>query len=458
VTDARAAPYTPQDVTVTMSDGVPIAATLFTPDGPPPAEGWPAVMLLHGIGQTRASVDSAIGTSANALAGELLASEGYVVLAFDARAHGASGGLFSLNGPREHEDVRELTRWLSQRPGVAPSRIGAFGVSLGGGAVWRAAASGVRFAAIVTAATWTDLYEALLPQDLAKSGAIFGFQRAVAGRLEPTTARLLPDALAGTNLSALRIFAQERSVRHLLDRVRTPVFMIQGRRDFAFDMEQALAAFARLRGPKRLYLSGLGHSPAPNPSAERAHVLSQARLWFDRFLKGTPNGIDAQPRIEVAPDPWRGATVRLSTLPRRKVVSYRLKGSRTIESTGAVVRTLRLPRRPLELFGSPLVQATVSTRTGWRHLVASLSAVTPDRREFVVSTGGVSTASLGRKARRITIRLLSNATLIPAGSTLKLTLAATSTPVYVVGVAPGSRLAIGRVTVSMPVLRQPISR
>jgi hypothetical protein len=187
-------------------------------------------------------------------------------------------------------------------------------------------------------------------------------------------------------------------------------------------------------------------------------VLSQARLWFDRFLKGTPNGIDAQPRIEVAPDPWRGATVRLSTLPRRKVVSYRLKGSRTIESTGAVVRTLRLPRRPLELFGSPLVQATVSTRTGWRHLVASLSAVTPDRREFVVSTGGVSTASLGRKARRITIRLLSNATLIPAGSTLKLTLAATSTPVYVVGVAPGSRLAIGRVTVSMPVLRQPISR
>jgi predicted acyl esterase len=456
--DARAGTYTSQDMTIAMSDGVPIAATLFTPDEPPPAEGRPAVMLLHGIGQTRTSIDSAIGTSANALAGETLASEGYVVLTFDARAHGASGGLFSLDGPREIADVRELARWLSQRSGVSPNRVGAFGVSLGGGAVWRAAAAGIRFAAIVTAATWTDLYEALLPQDLAKSGAIFGFQRALAGRLEPTTARLLPEALAGTNLSALRSFAQERSVRHLLDRVRTPVFMIQGRRDFAFDMEQALAAFSRLRGPKRLYLTGLGHSPAPNPPAERSHAFRQARLWFDRFLKGVPNGIDSQPRIEIAPDPWRGTNVGLRALPRRKVVSYRLRGSRAIEGTGAVVRTLRLPPRPLELFGSPLVQATVSTRTGWRHLVASLSAITPDRREFVVSTGGVSTASLGRKARRVTIRLLSNATLIPAGSVLKLTLAATSTPVYVVGVAPESRLTIGRVTVSLPALRQPISR
>jgi hypothetical protein len=153
--------------------------------------------------------------------------------------------------------------------------------------------------------------------------------------------------------------------------------------------------------------------------------------------------------------------VQFRTLPRRKVVSYRLKGTRTIESTQAVVRTLRLPRRPLELFGPPLVQATVSTKTGWRHLVAVLSAVTPGRSEVVVSAGGASTASLGRKARRVTIRLASNATLIPPGSMLKLTLAATSTgqsPLYVVGVPPGSRLTIGRVTVSLPALKQPISR
>lgn len=453
VADARAGTYTSQDVTIPMSDGVQIAATLFTPQETPPSGGRPAVMLLHGIGQTRSSIDGMTGTSGNAMAGEL-ASEGYVALAFDARAHGASGGLFSLDGPREVDDVRELARWLSQRPGVNPSRIGAFGVSLGGGALWRAAAEGARFAAIVTGVTWTDLYEALVPQDLAKSGAIFSFQSAVAGRLEPTTARLLPEAIAGMNLDALRSFTQERSVRHLLDRVRTPVFMIQARRDFEFDMDQALGAFSRLGAPKRLYLTGSG-------VAERPYVLTQMRLWFDRFLKDVPNGIESRHPIEIAPDPWRGRTVQFPTLPRRKVVSYRLKGTRTIESTAAIVRTLRLPRRPLELFGSPLVQASVSTKTGWRHLVAVLSVVTPDRREVVVSQGGASTASLGRKARRVTIRLMSNATLIPTGSTLRLTLSATSTgqsPLYVVGVADGSRLTIGRVTLSLPALRQPISR
>ena len=458
VADARAGTYTSQDVTIPMSDGVQIAATVFIPDSAPPPGGLPAIMLLNGIGQTRSSIDAATGTSANGVAGEWLASEGYVVLTLDTRAHGASGGLFSLDGPREVDDVHELTRWLSQRPGVNPSRIGAFGISLGGGALWRAVAEGARYAAIVTGVTWTDLYEALLPQDHAKSGAIFGFQSSVAGRLDPTTARLLPDAIAGTNLAALRSFTQERSVRHLLDRVRTPVFMIQGRRDFAFDMEQALAAFSRLRAPKRLYLTGLGHSPATNPPAERAHVLTQTRLWFDRFLKGTPNGIETRPPIEIAPDPWRGRSVPFRTLPRRKVVSYRLKGMRTIESTGAVVRTLRLPRRPLELFGTPLVQATLSTKTGWRHIVAVLSMVPPGRSEVVVSTGGTSTASLGRKARRVTIRLMSNATLIPPGSQLRLTLAATSNPLYIVGVASGSRLTIGGIALSLPALRQPISR
>jgi alpha-beta hydrolase superfamily lysophospholipase len=456
--DARAGPYTAQDVAVPMSDGVQIAATLFTPDGAAPVGGRPAVMILHGIGQTRGSVDGAMGTSANGVAGDWLASEGYVVLTFDARAHGASGGLFSLDGPREVGDVRELRRWLAQQPGVNPSRIGAFGISLGGGALWRAAVEGVQFAAIVTGVTWTDLYEALLPQDLAKSGAIFGFQAAVAGRLEPGTARLLPDAIASKNLGALRSFTEQRSVRHLLERVRTPVFMIQGRRDFAFDMDQALAAFSRLRAAKRLYLTGLGHSPATNPPGERPYVLGQVRLWLDRFLKDAPNGIDSRPPIEIAPDPWRGASVQFRTVPRRKVVSYRLKGTRTIESAGAHVRTLRLPRRPLELFGMPLVQATVSTKTGWSHLVAVLSAVTPDRREVVVSTGGVSTATLGRKARRVTIRLMSNATLIPAGSSLRLTLASTSAPLYIVGVQPGSRLTIGRVTLALPALRQPVSR
>src|SRR5918911_3239120 len=49
----RAAEFTKLDTKVTMSDGVQIAVTYYTPAGTPPAGGWPALMMFHGLGQTR---------------------------------------------------------------------------------------------------------------------------------------------------------------------------------------------------------------------------------------------------------------------------------------------------------------------------------------------------------------------------------------------------------------------
>ena len=50
---AAAGNFTQTETKVTMSDGVRIAASYFEPTGTPPAAGWPAVVLLHGLGQTR---------------------------------------------------------------------------------------------------------------------------------------------------------------------------------------------------------------------------------------------------------------------------------------------------------------------------------------------------------------------------------------------------------------------
>ena len=50
---AAAGDFTQTETKVTMSDGVRIAASYFEPTGTPPAAGWPAVVLLHGLGQTR---------------------------------------------------------------------------------------------------------------------------------------------------------------------------------------------------------------------------------------------------------------------------------------------------------------------------------------------------------------------------------------------------------------------
>src|SRR6476620_7079430 len=165
---ARGAAFTKIDTEVTMSDGVQIAVSYFQPSGTPPAAGWPAVLLLHGLGQTRNTSDF-VNWSPNSMAAQYLAPEGYAVLTFDARAHGESGGLFTLDGPRELADLRELLTWLTSRHPVDAAHIGAYGASYGGGLVWKAAVEGFPFAAIAPTATWTDLQEALAPQGLVRA-------------------------------------------------------------------------------------------------------------------------------------------------------------------------------------------------------------------------------------------------------------------------------------------------
>jgi predicted acyl esterase len=293
-----ASAFTKTEKQLRMSDGVNIAATYYVPDGTPPAGGWPAVMLLHGLGETRDDSSNAVGMSTNQIAETQLVPQGYAALTFDARGHGQSAGLVSIDGPREIQDVRELFNWLAAQPGINAQHIGAYGYSYGGGAIWRATAEGVPFAAIVPATTWTDLYSALAPQNFAHSGVVLGFWNSIVARADLSLAPIVNDLLAGQNLGAVHSFADARSSRAVLGNIHVPTFLMQGRRDFAFDVDQALAAYSRLNVPKRLYLADFGHAPSSLPPGELGHVLPEVREWFDRYLKGLPNGIDTRPPVE----------------------------------------------------------------------------------------------------------------------------------------------------------------
>ena len=96
---AHAANFTRADGAVTMDDGVSIAYTLYEPTTARPAAGWPAIVMFHGLGGKHQDM--------NTLAENSFANEGYAVLTFDARGHGVSGGLFSLDGPREIADLQD---------------------------------------------------------------------------------------------------------------------------------------------------------------------------------------------------------------------------------------------------------------------------------------------------------------------------------------------------------------
>src|SRR4051812_10132301 len=166
---AAAGDFTQTEVRVTMSDGVRIAASYFQPTGTPPPAGWPAVVLLHGLGQTRNSSDF-VNWSPNLMAQKYLAPEGYAVLSYDARAHGESEGLFTLDGPRELADLRELLTWLTSTHPVDAAHVGAYGASYGGGLVWRAAGEGLSLSAVAPAAAWAAPRGAPPPQGPGRGG------------------------------------------------------------------------------------------------------------------------------------------------------------------------------------------------------------------------------------------------------------------------------------------------
>ena len=232
------------------------------------------------------------------------------------------------------------------------------------------------------------------------------------------------------------------------------------RRDFLFDIDQALAGYRELAGPKRLYLGDFGHAPSSFASPDIEYMETEARQWFDRFLKGEPNGIDKRRPIELAKSPFTG-TVQYPGSPA--LTSYRFAASGGSFATDSLVRTFRLPKRRIETFGDSTVTATIASAAPVAHLVGVLSAIAPDGTETVLADGGVP-LPVPTKARRVTIKFMNQVVSIAPGSRLRLTLAGTSTAqsaanlLYLFGNPLGSRLGMGKVTVTLSVLRTPVSR
>jgi pimeloyl-ACP methyl ester carboxylesterase len=450
----HASAFTKLDGTAKMDDGVTLATTLYLPDGTPPTAGWPGIVMLHGLGGSRQDM--------NLLAEAFFVDHGYAVLTYDARGHGQSGGFVTIAGPREIADVRALEAQFAARPDVDDHHIGAWGISYGGGETWLAAVQGVPFAAIELCETWTDLYTALFPGGLPKSGVIGGLLGEIpAGKLSPDFAWLPNAAIQGTDMTQIAALAAQRSALPLIGNLTTPTLMLQGRRDFVFGNEQAVNAFGRLKGPKLLYLGDHGHPPSTFPAADTGYAMTLSRLWFDRFLKGEANGVDTGPKVQLAPDPWKGKPVSYAGLPPTRTATYTLAGkARTLGWSAKAVRTAGRTLTRLEDFGAPVVTVNATATGGWSRLVALLTAVTPAGKTIVVSGGGVPTSA---GTHRYSIRLISQVTAIPARSRLSVTFGSSTsgTPgglLYLDLPTTGApKLTVGVASLKLPVLLKPVS-
>ena len=401
---AAASAVTPQELTIAASDGTQLACALVEPDGTPPAGGWPAVMLFHGLGGKHEDEEPFATT--------YLAPAGYASLMCDARGHGASGGLFGLDGPVDVQDTRELFAWLTARPEISDTQIGALGISLGGGAVWNAVAAG-------------DPVQGDRPGDHVDEPP---HRARAAGSLEvrpraPARAaraeRALGSRAAGRGAVA-RAEHEHRAGARARDaalRARTP----------PVDHD----ADAARPGPARLPLRH-------RPGARRRTSSSRARSACTSATSATRRRRTRSPRCRCTPRSRSSGSTASSRACRTASTRARSSSSRTTRGTGRRRRTrgcrrrrrsrsrCRAPRRsqsggkvargvritggPHETFGDTTVTVHYSGAKSWDRLVAVLAVA---GQSTPISAGGIKLTAASGTAK---IRLMNESVRVPAGA------------------------------------------
>ena len=332
------APSVPtEDVSITVPAGPGDAATIaldarvYEPESTPA----PAVLLAHGFGGSKESVDNQA---------RRLARDGFVVLTYSARGFGKSTGTISINDPdREVADARELVSWLAVRPEVAldapgDPHVGVTGGSYGGALALMLGGTDPRIDAIASAITWNDLGQAFFPNYATPlsgtgvaapgvlkrgwAGVFFGTGSApdedaptdtgppasvgeqICGRFDEALCRASVQSLvSGTPTPELLALFRSHSPVAYASNIKAPTLLVQGQRDTLFGLDQADATARQIAAAGtpvevRWFNGGHDGDAARGDSAMRAFLhdtLIDGKLRptsdapFNYALPGTAN-------------------------------------------------------------------------------------------------------------------------------------------------------------------------
>lgn len=136
-----------EELRIESSTGVELAARFF------PGRGGAAVVLTHGYGGNQDELLPLV---------RALLDAGLGVCTYDLRGCGGSGGSVTF-GALERLDLRSVVDNVASRPHVEPTRIGAFGFSVGAAVTIMAAARDYRIRAVVADSAWATAHTWLRP-------------------------------------------------------------------------------------------------------------------------------------------------------------------------------------------------------------------------------------------------------------------------------------------------------
>ncbi len=184
---------------------------------------------------------------------EILARNGFNVVAFDFRAHGDSDGELTTLGFREVDDVVRVIDWIEEnKPGLV-GRLGLIGYSMGGAVALMVSARDERVKAVVADSPYIDIVS---------SGRrwimrLKGFMRTILLAVYPLIVRFA-EGKAGIKTDDLRIMKYA-------DKIKQPVLIIAGKRDDLVSLDEVKGFYTTLKHHNRnveLWIVDTGHVDA----------------------------------------------------------------------------------------------------------------------------------------------------------------------------------------------------
>ncbi|MDX9760360.1 MAG: alpha/beta fold hydrolase [Bacteroidota bacterium] len=258
------------DTLLVMDDGVRIDALYVLPLGPPPSNGYPGILLVHGFAGSKNN------NRATALA---YARAGYAATAYSVRGQGNSEGFFTFfAAPRILDDLRTALRFTRTLRGVDSTRVAVVGGSQGGLHAWNAAAYDMGARCVVSMIANGRFDENFLENE-ALNWTFAAATTTTDVRFEPAVSTMFRQAREGGDFRVLGPFLREQSTAEREASVSTPTAMLISYYDGFFNQNAALRQFAAIPAAKRIVLYPGGHDFPSDPLHNRL-----VRVFIDRWL------------------------------------------------------------------------------------------------------------------------------------------------------------------------------
>ncbi len=341
-----------QSLYITMSDGVKLAVDIFRPgtDGQATEEPLPLIWTHNRYVRAQVRNGNRFDTMMQSDMRRLV-QHGYIVANVDVRGGGASFGHYAGPfNPRETVDAREIIEWFADQP-YCDGNIGMYGGSYLGATQYMAAATGTpHLKAIIPAVAPADLYafcyaggiyrDAFLeawtnltimldtqvpvaPVDADLDGEMLAAARSIRSNHRNTDEQFRAAPFRDSIDSELdtALYQATSPISHLeqIDNSQVAIYHLAGWMD-TFVRDQLLL-FANLDNPQRIAIGPWFHQQRHEFDNFGEHIR-----WYDRYLKGIDNGIDAEPPIHYylmgAPKGERWRTAQQWPLPQRQPTMF----------------------------------------------------------------------------------------------------------------------------------------